>query len=104
VVQAGNCRPLTAEARVRSCVIPCGIYGGQNYTGTGFSPSTSFFPRQFHYTGAPLHEKTKKKTNHTPQTAHNRNLENTDIVDITISKVLCDFPFSRSQSLKSADD
>jgi hypothetical protein len=35
-------RPLTAEARVRSRVSPCGICGGQNGTGTGFPPSISF--------------------------------------------------------------
>ena len=30
--------------------------------------------------------------------------KNTDFVDITISKVLRDLPFSRNQPLKSADD
>jgi hypothetical protein len=57
MAQAVSRRPLTAEARVS----PCGICGGQNGTGTGFSPSTSVFPCQFHSTGAPLHVKTKKK-------------------------------------------
>jgi hypothetical protein len=47
--------PLTAKAQVRSRVSPCGICGGQSSTGTGFSPSTSVFPCQFHFTGAPLH-------------------------------------------------
>jgi hypothetical protein len=55
-------RPLTAEARFVSRVSPCGICGGQSGTGTGFSPSTSAFPCQFHSTDVPLHGKTKKKT------------------------------------------
>jgi hypothetical protein len=39
-----------------------------------------------------------------PQTPQNRNLENTDLVDTVISKVLRDLPFSRNQPLKSADE
>ena len=39
-----------------------------------------------------------------PHTPQNRNLKNTDFVDIVISHVLRDFPFSRNQPLKSADD
>ena len=31
-------RPFTAEARVRTHVNPCGIYGGQSGSGTGFFP------------------------------------------------------------------
>jgi hypothetical protein len=38
------------------------------------------------------------------QNPQNRNLKNTNFVDITISKVSRDFPFSRNQPLKSADD
>jgi hypothetical protein len=43
MAQAVIRRPANAEARVRSRVGPCGIYGVQNDTGTGFSPSASFF-------------------------------------------------------------
>jgi hypothetical protein len=60
MAQAVSRRPLTAEARIRSRASPCGICGGQNGTGTGFSPSTSVFPCQFLSTGAPLYGKTKK--------------------------------------------
>jgi hypothetical protein len=35
-----------------------------------------------------------------PQTNQNRNLKNKDFVDIMISNVLRDFPFSRNQPLK----
>jgi hypothetical protein len=43
-------RPLTAEARIRARVNPCGICGGQSGTGTGFSPSSSAVPCQYHST------------------------------------------------------
>jgi hypothetical protein len=46
MAQAVSRRALTAEARVNSC----GIYGGQSGTGTGFSPSSSVFPCQYHST------------------------------------------------------
>jgi hypothetical protein len=60
MAQAVSLQPLTAEARVRSQVSPCGICGGQCGTGTGFSPSfrfslVSFIPPVLHYT-----EKRKK--------------------------------------------
>jgi hypothetical protein len=45
-------RPLTEEAWVRVLVNPCGICGGQSGTGTGFSPSSSAFPCQYHSTFA----------------------------------------------------
>jgi hypothetical protein len=61
MTQAVSRRPLTAEARFRYRVSPCGICGGQSGTGIGFSPSTSVFPCQFHSTGAPLHGTTKKR-------------------------------------------
>jgi hypothetical protein len=60
MAQAVSRRPLTAEDRFRSRVGPCGICGGQSGTGTGFPPSTSVFPCQFHSTDTPLLGKTKK--------------------------------------------
>jgi hypothetical protein len=47
MAQVVSRRPLTAEARVRTRVNPCGICGGQSGTGTGFSPSFSVFPCQY---------------------------------------------------------
>ena len=41
--QADSHRPFTAEARVHFVVGPCGIYGGQVCTRTGFSPSLPVF-------------------------------------------------------------
>jgi hypothetical protein len=43
MVQAVSRRPLTAEARVRVRVNPCGICCGKSGTGTDFSPSSSVF-------------------------------------------------------------
>jgi hypothetical protein len=54
MAQVVSRQPLTAEARVRARVNPCGICGGQSGTGTGFSPSFfSVFPCQYHSTIAP---------------------------------------------------
>jgi hypothetical protein len=44
MAQVVSRRPLTAEARVRARVNPCGICGGQSGTGTGSFPSPSVFP------------------------------------------------------------
>jgi hypothetical protein len=48
MAQAVSRQPLTAESRVRSRVNPCGIYGGQSGTGTGFSLSSAVFPCPYH--------------------------------------------------------
>jgi hypothetical protein len=53
MVQAVSRRPLTAEARVRSRVGPCGIFGG-------LAQVFPVFHCQFHSTGAPSKWKTEK--------------------------------------------
>jgi hypothetical protein len=58
--QAVSRRHCTAKARVRTWVSPYWIYGGQNGTGTGFSPSTSVLPSEFYSTAAPLLGKGQK--------------------------------------------
>jgi hypothetical protein len=60
MAQAVSRRPPIAETRVRCRVSPCGICGGQSGPRTGFSPSNSVFPCQFHSTGAQLLGKGQK--------------------------------------------
>jgi hypothetical protein len=48
MAQVVSRRPLTAEARVRAQVNPCGICGEQRGAVPGFSPSSSVFPCQYH--------------------------------------------------------
>jgi hypothetical protein len=52
MAQAVSRRPLTVEARVPAWVNLCGICGGQSGSETGFSPSSSVFPCQYHSTVA----------------------------------------------------
>jgi hypothetical protein len=52
MAQTVSRRPLFAEARIRARVISRGICGGRSGTGTGFSPSSSAFPCQYHSTVA----------------------------------------------------
>jgi hypothetical protein len=64
MAQAVSRRPLTAQARVRSRVGPCGICGRQGALGQVFSrvlrfSPVSFIPPVLHYK-----EKRKKKTDH----------------------------------------
>jgi hypothetical protein len=48
MAQVISYQPLIADARVS----PCGIWGGQSGTETGFSPSSSVFPCKCHSTTA----------------------------------------------------
>jgi hypothetical protein len=48
MAQVVSRRHVTAEARVCARVNPCGICSGQSGSGTGFPPSSSVFPCQYH--------------------------------------------------------
>jgi hypothetical protein len=50
MAQAVNHWTLTTEAWVHAQVSPCGIFGGQCGTGTGFSLSSLVFPCHYHST------------------------------------------------------
>jgi hypothetical protein len=52
-VSSISCRPITAEARIRSWFRSNEFCGGQIGTGTGFSPNTSVFCSQYHSASAP---------------------------------------------------
>jgi hypothetical protein len=53
MTQVVSRQPLTAEARVRVRISPCGICG-QSGTGAGFPPSTSVLSCQYNSTVAPF--------------------------------------------------
>jgi hypothetical protein len=57
MAQAVSRRPLTAEARVRTRLSPCGICSGQSDTGSDFSPSSSVSFCQYHFSVS-LHTRT----------------------------------------------
>ena len=64
----GASQPLIAETRVRTQARPCEISGGQSGTVTGFSPSTSAFPCQYHSI------KAQNQFTHLPPTLYNVSL------------------------------
>jgi hypothetical protein len=52
MAQAVSRRPLSAEARVRARLSPCGIWGGRSGTGPDFSLSFSVYLCQYDHTMA----------------------------------------------------
>jgi hypothetical protein len=60
MAQAGSRRPVTAEARVRSQVSPCGIFGGQSVTGTVFFPEYFGFPLSVSFHRCSITQKNEK--------------------------------------------
>ena len=82
-------RHLKAEAWVRFQIGPCEICGGQSDTGTGFSPSTSGFPCQYHSTNAPY------PSIHLPLTLYNVSLPVLQFSPVsTIPPMLHTHPFT----------
>jgi hypothetical protein len=67
MAQAVSRRPLTAEARVRSWVSPCGISGGQSGTGTGFSPEYFSFPLSISFHRCSITRKNEKNESSSSQ-------------------------------------
>jgi hypothetical protein len=54
MAQVVSRRPLAAEARIRACVNPCGICGGQSVTGTGFFSEFFGFPLSVYHSTVAL--------------------------------------------------
>jgi hypothetical protein len=50
MAQVVSHQPLTMEGQVCAWYITCGICAGQSSSGTGFSPSSSLLPCQYHST------------------------------------------------------
>jgi hypothetical protein len=63
MAQGVSRRPLTAEARVRSRFSPCGIFGGQSGTRTGFFPEYFRFPLSSSFHRCSITSKNEKNFN-----------------------------------------